>query len=166
MALDHNLIAGLYADKEQALRVMTQLQDEGLRPERLALEEPRGGDRQDGGDLGASQVIRDAGLGAVIGGGVGAAAAAGVAAVAAPALFAGAPLLGPLLAAGYGTAIGGTAGAAAGLRLAASKFSETLEEALDEGYTAVIVKATDDRQREIAERVFAETSRERPLQAQ
>jgi hypothetical protein len=165
---DHpDLIAGLYDDKDKAQRVLARLQAAGLRPERLALAQGRAeGPHLGGGNAQSPRRIgKDAALGGVIGGALGSGAAAIIGAVA-PMVFAAAPLLGPLLAAGYGATIGGTAGAVAGMRLGASDFSNVLDEALSEGYVAVLVRVANARQQEIAEQVFAETTPEPPLESQ
>jgi hypothetical protein len=115
-------------------------------------------------DSTVQDVTRDAMLGGVIGGALGAGTIGAVAALA-PMVFAATPLLGPLMVLGYGAAIGSTAGAVAALRLEPSEFSQLLDDAQRHGYSAVLVRIKSRQEQEIAERIFRETTPERPLES-
>jgi hypothetical protein len=80
-------------------------------------------------------------------------------------VFAAAPVLGPLMALGYGAAIGSTVGAVAALRVEPSQFSDMLDDAQRNGYSAVLVRIKSHREQELAERIFQETTTERPLES-
>lgn len=164
---DHaNLIAGLYPNPEAAHLGLSRLAGAGFRPEHLMLETGRSQPAEDGllDDSTVRGVTRDALLGGVIGGALGAGAIGAVAALA-PTVFAATPLLGPLMALGYGAAIGSTAGAVTALRLDPSEFSQLLDDAQRHGYSAVLVRIKSKQEQEIAERIFRETTPERPLES-
>jgi|SRR5690625_3141288 len=166
MANHTNLIAGLYQNVEQAQQGLKRFEEAGFRPEHLILET---GNREPANDSlledpTVQDVTHDAVLGGVIGGALGAGAIGAVALIA-PMVFAATPVLGPLMALGYGAAIGSTAGAVAALRLEPDEFSILLDNALQHGYCAVLVRIKSKQEQTIAEDIFRETTPERPLES-
>lgn len=98
-------------------------------------------------------VTRDAGIGTAAGTAAGA-AAAGTTALVASSLFISAPIVGPLMVLGYGALIGGIVGAIRGLRIREGELAGLVNDALDAGYYAVVVHATNKQGRDRAQDVI------------
>ena len=126
-------VKALEPEKTGDIKVMTLAPDasdisHAIEPETQATRDTLAGDTITGGATGTA-------VGAL---------AAGAAAVAAPTLFVSAPIVGPLVVLGYGAMVGSAVGAIRGLKLQEGLLAGLVEDALKEGYYAVIIHAEND----------------------
>lgn len=159
-------LAGIYANRAAAEQALQHVVASGIdrAQVRCAWPDDQYVDRKVEPETVASRnhMVRNTILGTVAGGIVGLIATV-VIALFTPALFASAPIWGPLIVTGYGAVIGLIVGALTGLRMREGRLATAIVDEVNRGGYAVIVQARDSREAQRAERLLEERAGQKIL---
>jgi len=158
-------VYGLYANRQEAEQIRTQLLQQGFEPQQLQLVDKSQSDKEitpDSDEI-RNEVVIDGAIGTAAGAGIGALGEVALAA-ANVSLFIASPVLGTLTMIGWGAAVGGLVGATIGAGTEDTKrFSDIVQDAVKSGHAALIVFAKDEAQTTLAQAVIGESLKDKGL---
>lgn len=158
-------VYGLYANRQEAEQIRTQLLQQGFKPQQLQVVDKSQSDKEIAPDSDEvrNEVVIDGAIGTAAGAGIGALGEVALAA-ANVSLFIASPVLGTLTMIGWGAAVGGLVGATIGAGTEDTKrFSDIVQDAVKSGHAALIVFAKDETQTTLAQAVIGESLKDKGL---